>query len=60
MTMDELLTPKSCRERALLFAKGAATCASPKAQAVFASIAKTLIALAYELVRGYGLNVRCR
>ena len=59
--MDELLTPQNCRSRAFVFAKRAATCASPKAQAIFISIAKNLMALADELeVRdcGHGLSVR--
>ena len=59
--MDELLNPQNCRARALVFTKRAATCASPKAQAIFTRIAKNLIALAYELEMrdcGHGLNVR--
>ena len=59
--MTDLLTSKNCRARALAFTKRAATCASPKAQAIFTSIARNLIALAYELDmrdRGHGLKVR--
>jgi hypothetical protein len=61
--MDELklFTPQNCRARALVFAKRAATCASPKAHAIFTSIAGNLLALAHELEmrdRGHEQNVR--
>ena len=55
------MDPQNLRSRAFVFAKRAATCASPKAQAIFISIAKNLVALADELeVRdcGHGLKVR--
>ena len=50
--MTDLPDAQECRERALIFAKHSATCASPEARARFASIAKTWIALAFELAQG--------
>lgn len=47
--MTDISTPKEARGRALLSAERAARCASPKAQARFASITKNWIALAFEL-----------
>jgi hypothetical protein len=49
MDMIDRLDPKDARDRALLFAKFAARCASPKAQQRFVSITKNWIALAFEL-----------
>ena len=47
--MTDISHSKEARDRALLFAKCTARCASPKAQARFASITKNWIALAFEL-----------
>ena len=49
MTMTDLLSLSDCHARALAFSKRAATCASPKAQSLFANIAKNWIAMAFEL-----------
>jgi hypothetical protein len=56
MTMTDLLNPRDCHARALTFSKRAATCASPKAESVFANIAKNWIALAFQLETGGTLS----
>ena len=59
--MTDLISSENCRARALVFTKRAATCASPKAQAIFTSIAKNLIALAYEIdMRDCGERLNAR
>jgi hypothetical protein len=47
--MTDLPDAKECRQRALIFAKRLATCASPKARARFTNIAKSWMALRLEL-----------
>lgn len=50
--MIDISDPKQARDRALLFAKCAARCASPKTQERFVRITKNWIALAYKLEQG--------
>ena len=53
LVMEIEVDSQRCRERALWFAKRAASCASALAQARFARIAQNWMQLAFELERWY-------
>jgi hypothetical protein len=55
--MTDLPAANECRQRALLFAKYSAACASPEARARFVSIAENWTALASELEQRQALDV---